>query len=516
MTPTDDLEIKGSFYAHPFAELLAEIAHAGLNGSMRVANGDKKYVLYFKSGRPIYAVSNERSSRLFEILIRRNRLTKADLQKVPNFSSDQDLTAFLIDNGTLSRGESDRLLGEQIEGILVGLMALSAGEWAFSTLARIRDGLAFDTAAPNMLIEYGRCLPVEKMLGRFRSLDEKFLRSDISEISFNLRPEEAFVLSRADEGSLSAAGLVSVAAMSKASALQAIYTLWLGGLLVRRDWQAAFSPAAIAAIKGVKLELKQEAKDAEAVAVVTSPDSPPPLESKPDVPISLDEYLERVEHAKTHYEILGVDIKADPAEMKRAYFGLAKMFHPDRYHAEGGMTLKRIQNAFTVLAQAHETLKSTDSREIYDYRIRKELAERELREAAGTSGDYIVQVDQAKENFERGFSLLMDKDYAAATLFLARAVHFDPKSARHHAYYGKALSFDTKQRHKAESELQAALKLDANNVTFRLLLVEFFIQNNLRKRAQGELERLLAIAPENREALQLFESLAPGSTPKPL
>ena len=86
-------------------------------------------------------------------------------------------------------------------------------------------------------------------------------------------------------------------------------------------------------------------------------------------------------------------------------------------------------------------------------------------------------------------------------------VHFNPKNARYHAYYGKALSADEKQKHKAESELQAALKIDPNNPTFRILLAEFFIQFNLLKRAEGELKRLLDLFPSNREARDLLDSL---------
>jgi cytochrome c-type biogenesis protein CcmH/NrfG len=90
---------------------------------------------------------------------------------------------------------------------------------------------------------------------------------------------------------------------------------------------------------------------------------------------------------------------------------------------------------------------------------------------------------------------------------LARAAHYAPKNAKYHAYYGKALSEDQKQRHKAETELQTALRLDPDNPTFRLMLAEFFVKMNLIKRAEGELTRLLAKFPSNRGARDLLESL---------
>src|SRR5436190_21003539 len=85
MTPQKELEISGNFFTNPFAELVTEIMQARLNGSLRGADKEKKCVIYFKSGKIVFAVSNARSSRVFDILMRRNRITKEDLAKIPNF-----------------------------------------------------------------------------------------------------------------------------------------------------------------------------------------------------------------------------------------------------------------------------------------------------------------------------------------------------------------------------------------------------------------------------------------------
>ncbi|MFN0277320.1 MAG: DnaJ domain-containing protein [Pyrinomonadaceae bacterium] len=510
MTPQTELEINGTFFAHPFAELVTEITQARLNGSLRGSQKEKKWVIYFKKGKVVFAVSNARNAKLFDILLRRNRLTKKHFAGAPNFSNDFELAAFLEEKKLLSKTECDQLFAEQIQAIIIDILSWTEGDWSFSSLTRIRDGLAFDINAKQLLIDYARCLPIDTVLGRFRSLEETFMRSDAEATDLNLGADEAFVLSRAEETPLTATDLVSLAAMTESRALHAIYTLWTGGLLLRKEWRPAFSEHHIAAMKGARLELKQEAKmhhftksAAETPVAESKPKAAVPQE--PEVTITVEDYLAQVENAETYYDILGVDSDALIDELKRAYFKLARSFHPDKFHAEGGEKLKRIQSAFTELAQAHETLKNEASREMYDYRMRKEIAEREKHRAAGTQGN--VQLEQAAEHFERGFGLLIDGDVERALPFLARAVHFDPKPARYHAYYGKALSADEKQRHKAESEMQAAIRIDQNNPTFRILLAEFFIQNNLMKRAEGELNRLLATFPSNREARDLLNSL---------
>ena len=511
MTPRSELEIQGNLFTHPFPELLAEIAEARLNGSLRVSARETKCVIYFKHGRVVFAVSNARSTRLFDIMLRRGKITKEDLVQIPNFSNDFEFSAYLEQKNQLTKSESSRLFAEQIEGILVDILAWDTGEWTFSSLARIRDGLSFEVGTTQLIVDFGRCMAVDKMLSRFRSLDERFSRSEITQVGRDLTPDEAYILSQANDSPQTPSGLIGNSTMTDQAALHAIYTLWLGGLLIRNDWQPAFSQASIAAMKGAKLELRTEAKPLDitaATAAETTPDPIPAIAERETAPeISLEEYLTRVENADTFYDILGVDSKAENDVLKRAYFSLAKNFHPDRYHSEGGEKLKQIQSAFTQLAQAHETLKNTESRDLYDYRMRKELEEREKRRSTGEAGDAGVRIQQAAENFEQGFNMLMDNEIDEALPFLARAVHFAPKNARYRAYYGKALSADEKQRHKAEAEIQAALKIDPNNPTFRILLAEFYIQFNVLKRAEGELTRLLAMFPSNREARELLDRI---------
>ena len=514
MTPQSDLEIKGNFLTHPFAELVAEISHAGLDGSLVASDQDRKCVIYFKDGSVVFAVSNARSQRLFDIMLRQDRLTKDALVKIPNFANDFELTAYLEENKLLTRAERELLFKEQIESIVLDILTWPDGDWCFSLLKRVRDGLAFDVNTKRLLFDYARRRANDAVLLRFRSMDERFRRSTADESALNLSPDEAFVLSRIGDDPLTASDLTSVAAMAQSKALHAIYTLWLGGLIVRDDWQSAFSGKRIEYMRAAKLELKQEAKlldVAEAVVKADEPKAVPEVTIEtpkaPEITISLEEYLERVENAKTFYDILGVEIDSEASEIKQAYFGLAKMFHPDRFHADGGPILQRIQKAFTELSQANEALKNPETREVYDYRIRKELTDREKPRDSANADNQGLQIEQAVEHFERGFSLLIDKEYEAALPFLARAVHFDPNKARYHAYYGKALSADKKQRHKAEAEMQKALKLDPNNPAFRNLLAEFFIQVNLPKRAEGELNRLLAVFPDNREALDMLASL---------
>ena len=509
MTPQNELEIQGNFFAHPFAELAAEIRQAGLTGSLRAAYKETKTVIYFKDGNIVFAVSNRREARLFDILLRGKRLSKDEITAIPNFAKDLEFAANLQRKGLLEKAEVDNLFVEQIEGIIIDALTWQSGEWTFSSLMRIREGLSFEVNVPKLLIDYGRCLTPENTLMRFRSMEERFVPSGREAAGLDLTPEETFVLSRITE-QLSAAAIVKLARIPDAKTLNALYSLWMAGLVYRVNWVPAFSDSQVEAMRGARLELKREAKLADEPEVEAQTETAAETEQEVEAEFTMtrDQYLEQVENAATFYDVLGVDPRSDANELKRAYFQLARNFHPDRYHAEGGEMLKRMQNAFTELAQAHETLKNPDLREVYDYKARKELTARE--KSTNKAGDVdrdVLDQERAADNFETGFSLLMDGEAEEAAAFFARAVHFVPKNPRYRAYYGKALASDRSQRHKAESELQAAISLDPDNLNYKIMLVEFFIQFNLLKRAEGELTRLLAAYPSNREALAMLEKL---------
>ncbi len=518
MTPTNNLDLKGNFIAFPLAELLVEITQARLNGSLRLIHEDQKVIVYFNAGEVVFAVSNARSSRLFDILLRANRIDKKGLSEIPNFTSDLELAKALIERNRFYKSELDEIFVNQIEDILTNALEWKSGEWIFSPLARIKESINFKVNLHKLLAEYARKLPIEAIFHRFRSMQENFSAKTSVNLKVNLEPHEAFVFSRFSELKLTIEEIKSFSGLPETVTLQSLYILWLGGFLARQNWNAAFDDAKIAAISSASLQLRKEIAAKPLIAPKAETNVPAVEEVEPEATeettaeeqITLKDYLARVEGSVTHYEVLDISLKAESSEIKMAYFGLAKRFHPDHFHNESDTSLhSRIQTAFSKIAQAYDTLKSQETRETYDFKMRKELTEREkMQSATITEINQKQQTDLATENFEHGFSHLMEENYAEAQPFLARAAFLAPDVARYRAYFGKVLSGNSSQRHKAETELQTAIKLEPENPTFRVMLAEFFIQYNLVKRAEGELNRLLAISPDNREAKNLLDSLA--------
>jgi curved DNA-binding protein CbpA len=512
MTPQNNLELKGDFRSHPFAELLVEILQSKLSGSLRLTHTNKKAIIYFREGAVVYAVSNAREQRLFSVLLSRRKIDQKTLSQFPDLANDIELAAGLEEKKIFTKDEIKGFITTQIESIIVDALTWSGGTWLFSSLARLREDLVFGTDIYKVLIDYARCLPSQDVSSRFRSVQEAFFKEPNPLTAAVLQPHEKYALDCFNGTQLTIEGLRPMCSLPEAAMLQSLYVLWLGGLLVRRDWNAAFSATKIGEIQRAKVSLVKEAPKTVKAAEVPEPkpeETPAaPSEALKLPDISLEEYLERVENSETLYDVLGVDNTASKQDIKNAYFAMAKLFHPDRFHREETTKLRRVQVAFTQIAHAYETLKSEESRENYNFKVRKELEYREKRRAAVGHSDPASpesrQTEHGLESFEKGLEALADEEFAAAAGHLSRAVHYSPQNALYHAYFGHALSKLEKQHHKAEASLQAAVKLDPKNTKIRMMLVEFFIDMKMTKRAEGELKRFLELVPADKEALKML------------
>jgi tetratricopeptide (TPR) repeat protein len=521
MSSPNNLEINGNLTAHPPAELLVEILQSRFDGSLRLSHHNSKTIIYVRDGEVVFAVSNQRQHRIFEILLQEAAMTKQELVEIPEFTNDLALAKVLGENERFSASEIRSIFTRQLEGILRDVVSWKDGFWTFSSLARIRDEINYKVDTPHLLIEHGRNLPKDAVVRRFKSFTESFGKKPAPPSHINLLPQEAFLLSRFDMSFMKIDEIKSMSHWSDMETLQRLYALWLGGFLYRENWDPAFKEHQISAISSARLEIKKQvAAPPESSASRFAPPrivsekraenlkAPAPVQVKAE--LTLETYLAMVEDAETHYELLRVSHKATTLEIKQAYFTLAKRFHPDLFHRQtDAATQIRIQHAFTEIAHAYEILREEETRKTYDFKLRRLLQELERLSPEERNKPKVAQktLTEASEIFEHGFNLLMEEDYDQALPYIVRAVHLAPDAARYHAYYGKLLAMDKNQRYKAEAEFQTAIRLEAGNPTFRIMLAEFFIQYNLPKRAEGELNRLLTMFPDNKDARTLLDSL---------
>lgn len=527
MTSTNQLEFKGSLKRHPVDELLVEFYQKGLTGSLRMSSGDKKSIAYFDGGNLVFVVSNAKRHRLFEILLKQGQIEKKQLAEVDQFTNDLHLAKELVEGGSFTKPAIDSIFAFQFSEILNDTITWDSGEFVFSASARIKADICFDFDLQEFLSKRLETLPEIRMLERLNIGSERFGLSESADINTSvLKPEDAFLLSRLSGEVLTADMLSTLCGMDQNTLVPMLYRLWFKGLIKRIEWDSAIGTEETEKLASAKFELKQSAKsfeeerakaEKEAAEIAAKEAAQAEAEERQKAEkeaLSLEQYLESVENAATHYEIFDVGPDADIKEIKKAYFLYAKRFHPDLHQKNVDEEIhQRVQDAFTETAQAYETLKDPEAREIYDFKLGKVLEQ--LRESGGKEAkltkddlDITGQANQAKENFDSGYDLLLEDEIEKATPYLARAAHLEPENAKFRAFYGRALSFDSKNLRKAEAEFQAAVKLDSKNATYRLMLAELYIEIGLKVRARGELNRLLKFDPNNNEARNLLDTLS--------
>jgi curved DNA-binding protein CbpA len=521
----------GQLNEHPLGELIRETCDAKLSGALRLFRERAKAVVYLDSGEIIYAASNLRAYRLLECVRRWGVLNEQQLARFDEKISDLDFGEALVKTGALNRESLDELIAHQVSEMLCHTLLWVDGQWEFDPRVRLTGDVRVKIKVNELLMESARRLPLDFITSKFKGRNEKLSPETNAPGDLALLPTEAFVLTRVD-APITIDELLAIGGLPEGEALQVVYTLTLSGLLRCENWPQALSPEAISKTLAakttspnpVKVESKVESKSAPQVKAVPAP------EEKRDEKAELDDFLARLNLTTNYYQMLGLVRPANDVDIKRAYHSLAKRFHPDRFRKSVDDQLHaRIESAFARIAQAYETLKDKHTRAVYDSKLLKSndisgagvspLAPNPdspgSTKATSKPSDPVTppQFDSAstpynaEERFQQGLSALQSGNKALAITCLGEAARLVPTEPRYRAYYGRALRSEERLRRSAEAEMKAAIALDANNSSYRVMLAELYIEIGLPRRAQGELERALSTDPRNETAHNLLNKL---------
>jgi curved DNA-binding protein CbpA len=238
---------------------------------------------------------------------------------------------------------------------------------------------------------------------------------------------------------------------------------------------------------------------------------------------NVEAFLERVRRAESYYDVLGVESTAAAADLKTAYYDLARRYHPDRFRRAEPALLTHLESAFARITQAYDTLREDDLRANYNAKLQARRKAQKIADAtakpvtpatdqtstpdATLTAPVISAAERAANDFKEGLAALEQGQRKLATGLFASAARLAPKEARYRAYYGQMLANQENTRRIAEAELQAAIKLDPGNADYRVLLAQLFRDLGFAIRAKGEAERAVAADPNNGKARDLLREL---------
>ncbi|MBA2340913.1 MAG: DnaJ domain-containing protein [Pyrinomonadaceae bacterium] len=381
--------MNGQLREHPLAELLRQMSTEQVSGAVRLARERVKAVIYCDKGAIVFTSSNLRPQRLIQCLARWQSIPERNLQQATanNFSTDAELARWLISTNSITPGELRDLQIRQAMEILRSVLLWTNGEWSFDPRARTTEETRLTFDAPMLFLEAARRLPVEFAETRLANGTEIISPASEAASAVELLPNEAFVLSRL-YAPLRLDELVAVSGLGEREARHVIYTLALGALVTRESWPPILDEQTL---RQAKVMTERESKQPATVASVAVKELPangagapvasgketaatsnannssvPQPEAAPDLNI-----LYARARAATYYEVLGVANSAPFAQIKAAYYALAKSYHPDRFHRDVGAGERaRIETAFAKIAQAYETLKNGSTRASYDLKLK--------------------------------------------------------------------------------------------------------------------------------------------------
>jgi curved DNA-binding protein CbpA len=489
---------------YPLAELIREFSIANLSGALRLENERVKVVIYFEDGEVVYAASNVREFRLSEYLKKHNLVSEQQLAAFGNNKSDTALAAFLNTQGVLDQFATESVLSAVVSDILRLTLSWKEGSWEYDNQARLADSTRVRVDTSSLLIEASRRFEPTFVLARFPNPDEEIAPVTAGLGSARLLPAEGFVLSRLEQP-LSLSELITLSGLGATEALQTIYGLILAGYIKRQSFP---------------LILKRSATTKRPTPKPAPAPPPPPVAELKAPALNEEEELKiffnRMGAAKDHYAVLDLDRSAAINEIKRSYYSLARRYHPDRFHAKAEIH-NRVESAFARITQAYETLTHPKQKSAYDLKLAAQEKAQRIAEAApqratptGVASDHTSPsggAEDAERRFREGFAALEMGQPSVAIPHLAAAAQAAPREARYRAYYGKALATNSRSQKMAEAELQAALKLDPQNATYRVMLAELFFHLTFYRRALTEVERAIQLDPNNQEARALLKKL---------
>lgn len=130
-----------------------------------------------------------------------------------------------------------------------------------------------------------------------------------------------------------------------------------------------------------------------------------------------------------YFEILGIARTAGREDIKRAYFGLAKEYHPDKHFGSASAEVRQLASQiYDLISTAHDTLTDPEERARYE----AELAQGVKREM----GDEVGKILAAEGRFQKGEELMRQRQYSAARKLFEEAISLYGQEGEFHAWLG--------------------------------------------------------------------------------
>jgi tetratricopeptide (TPR) repeat protein len=205
--------------------------------------------------------------------------------------------------------------------------------------------------------------------------------------------------------------------------------------------------------------------------------------------------------AMTLYQILDVPKTATDEDIKKAYFQMARKFHPDRFDRVIAADYKApIDEVFDGITNAYRVLSNKDSRRVYDAKSAPAAAQEDVQET----------YRRADIKFRQGKTLHGQGRYDEAVAYLEEAIRIRRDKGDYYLLLAMCESKLKPYIKKAEQDFLKAIQLEPWNPEGYVGLAMLYKNEGLQTKAIKQLEKALEAEPDHASAREAFEELTGG------
>ena len=204
----------------------------------------------------------------------------------------------------------------------------------------------------------------------------------------------------------------------------------------------------------------------------------------------------------TLYQILDVPKTAADEDIKKAYFQMARKFHPDRFDRKIVADFKaQIDEVFDGITNAYRVLSNKESRRIYDAKSGEGTTQEDVQDA----------FRKADIKFRQGKTLHGQARYDEAIAYLEEAVRVRKDKGDYFLLLAMCESHLPAYVRKAEQDFLKAIQLEPWNPEGYVGLGLLYKNEGLQTKAVKQLEKALEVEPGHSAAREALAELTGGS-----
>jgi tetratricopeptide (TPR) repeat protein len=519
--------LQGDLTQDALGDVIRKLYVGRKSGILHLTQDKTSKRIYFRKGSMIFANSDVETDRLGEFLIRQQLIDRAAFENASKVMRETGnrFGRTLVELGFATAEQMEAKVVEQIQTIIYSLFSWKEGPYRFEQHeSPVDEDIVLNLSTADIILEGTRRMDDMGKVRRAVGDPSRVLKTTEDPLLLyqkmsTLSQSEYFILSRVD-GQSSISDILSISPIGEEQTLRCIYGLVSAGVIEALGGAPSEEPAAARAAFA-----NPSFATPPAPAYRPPPPAPPPPPPAPRVELpkpepqagkppaepsgpSPEEIAVREDIVEKHaslreataYDLLGITITANDQEVKKAYYAMAKKYHPDRHHSPHLRDVHGLlEELFGKITDAYQMLSSPLERNRYDAKIRAEgpAAVAAVGGApASEQANEAARKRAAEERYREGKRHFDEMHFFDAIQCLREAVRLYP-TKNGHKLLGQALMKNPKWLREAEEQYRLALKLDQFDAECYVGLGDIYEAEGMGTRAQKMYEQAATYDPEN-------------------